>query len=123
MALAGRTKLSNQLIHHSDRGVQYCSFDYVLRLREANIKISMTENGDVYENAIAERVNGILKTEFKLNKIHRTATEAKLTIDASIEAYNSRRPHMSCDYLTPMQAHEMTGVLEKKWKSKNYLIR
>lgn len=120
MALAGRRKLSNPLIHHSDRGVQYCSFDYVLRLREANVKISMTENGDVYENAIAERVNGILKTEFNLNKIYRTSTEAKLAIEESIEAYNSKRPHMSCNYLTPMQAHEMKGVLEKKWKSKNY---
>ena len=120
MALAGRNRLTNPLIPHSDRGVQYCSFDYVLRLRESNVKISMTENGDVYENAIAERVNGILKTEFKLNKIYRTTTEAKLAIDSSIEAYNSKRPHMSCNYLTPSQAHEMTGTLEKKWKPKTY---
>jgi len=81
----------------------------------------MTEDGEGYENQIAERMNGILKTEFNLNRIFKSHDEAKLVVAQSIDAYNTKRPHLSCDYLTPMQAHEMEGQLQKKWK--NYRVR
>jgi transposase InsO family protein len=117
MALKGRTKFLPNLIHHSDRGTQYCSFEYVLSLKESDIAISMTEDGEGYENQIAERMNGILKTEFNLSRIFKTHEDAKIAVIQSIEAYNTKRPHMSCNYLTPLQAHEAKGQLEKKWKN------
>nr|WP_262898965.1 IS3 family transposase [Hymenobacter piscis] len=83
MALSQREN-SQELIHHSDRGSQYCSFQYVRKLRQAGIAISMTENGDPYENAIAERVNGILKIDFRLNQVFHTFEEAQRAVEASI---------------------------------------
>jgi transposase InsO family protein len=116
MALASRTNEISGLIHHSDRGVQYCSFDYVRTLREQTIGISMTESGDPYENAIAERVNGILKTEFHLDKLFKSRSDALWAVEKAISAYNQLRPHMSCDYLTPAQAHVTTQELVRRWK-------
>jgi putative transposase len=117
MALKGRTKFLSELIHHSDRGTQYCSFEYVLELKESNIAISMTQDGEGYDNQIAERMNGILKTEFNLSQIFKTHEDARIAVIQSIGAYNTKRPHMSCNYLTPIQAHEAEGQLEKKWKN------
>jgi putative transposase len=122
MALKSRTKLLPGMIHHSDRGVQYCSFDYVRSLAEHQIGVSMTENGDPYENAMAERINGILKHEFGLNKLFKNHYEASSAVERSIYAYNERRPHMSCNYLTPCQAHETELELVKKWKPKKRKI-
>lgn len=116
MALKARTHNTTELIHHSDRGVQYCSFDYVRTLVENKIAISMTENGEAYENAIAERANGILKIEFGLNKLFKTSSDARAAVHAAIAAYNLKRPHMSCGYLTPAEAHETTLELVKLWK-------
>jgi transposase InsO family protein len=116
MALKSRTKFLPALIHHSDRGVQYCSFDYVRNLKDNGIEISMTENGDPYENAMAERINGILKNEFGLHKLFKTHYEATLAVQNSITAYNQYRPHMSCNYMTPEQAHETELELVKLWK-------
>jgi transposase InsO family protein len=118
MALAQKNKHDIRHIHHSDRGIQYCCNDYVKILNTAELEISMTENGNPYENAIAERVNGILKYEFSLNREFADHTQALETVQRSIRAYNQLRPHMSCNYLTPVQAHQMKGVLEKKWKAK-----
>jgi len=115
MALQGRLG-NQQLIHHSDRGVQYCSFDYIRSLKEYEIGISMTENGDPYENAIAERVNGILKTEFGLNALFKTHYDALLAVNKAVSAYNILRPHMSCNYMTPDQAHVTELKLIKRWK-------
>lgn len=106
------------LIHHSDRGVQYCSANYVEQLNAHRIKISMTENGDPYENAIAERVNGILKTEFELGKPFKDFNEAMHTIDEAIRKYNELRPHLSCNYLTPAVAHQREGALSQSWVKK-----
>jgi putative transposase len=106
------------LIHHSDRGVQYCSASYVELLTLNKIKISMTENGDPYENAIAERVNGILKTEFALCKTFQNFDEAKQAVDEAIRKYNELRPHASCDYMTPAVAHQKNGLLQKRWTKK-----
>jgi putative transposase len=119
MALKQRIKTTS-LIHHSDRGVQYCCHDYVNLLHENKIQVSMTDKGDPYENAIAERVNGILKTDFNLCQEFKNRDDALITVNKSINAYNNLRPHMSCNYLTPIEAHKMTGVLEKKWKPKKY---
>lgn len=117
MALKGRIRFGSELIHHSDRGTQYCSFEYVLQLRDSDIAISMTQDGEGYENGIAERMNGILKTEFNLNNIFKSHDEAKLAVAKSIESYNTRRPHMSIDFLTHHEAHEYEGELQKRWKN------
>ncbi|HSY76627.1 MAG TPA: IS3 family transposase [Bacteroidia bacterium] len=119
MALAQRTK-SIQLFHHSDRGTQYCSADYVNLLQSSGIEISMTDNGDPYENAVAERANGILKQDFNMGRVFNDREEALLTVEKSINAYNQLRPHMSCDLLTPDEAHKMTGPLKKRWNPKKY---
>ncbi|MBC3539034.1 IS3 family transposase [Rufibacter sediminis] len=119
MALATRTKQDCRLIHHSDRGVQYCSFEYVKRLRAADIAISMTDSGEASENQIAERVNGILKHEFRLNQVFKTHMEALLAVEKGIRNYNTLRPHMSCSYLTPSQAHQVEEPLVKERKSKS----
>jgi transposase InsO family protein len=84
------------------------------------IQLSMTENGDPYENAIAERINGILKYEHGLKETFSNFETAKTTVDRAIKAYNELRIHDSCNRLTPIQAHEEKGVLKKFWKKKKY---
>ena len=107
------------LTHHSDRGLQYCSGAYIAKLVGRGVSISMTERGDPYENALAERINGVLKSEFLLSRTFRNIDEASQAVSLSINIYNSQRPHGSCNYLTPDQAHLKEGVLSKKWRSKN----
>ena len=116
--MAARSKRSTSLIHHSDRGIQYCCAEYVQLLENIGIKISMTENGDPYENAIAERVNGILKGEFLLDQTFPSFTVAQQAVEKAVTAYNHIRPHASCDNLTPVQAHDQNGILRKHWKPK-----
>lgn len=122
MAVADRKYHDRPLIHHSDRGSQYCSKAYVDFLVDHRIAISMTENGSPYENAIAERVNGILKTEFDLHSSRLCFKETTRKIRENIQIYNQLRPHASCDYLTPEKAHLKEGVLKKRWKPKKYII-
>jgi putative transposase len=93
------------LIHHSDRGIQYCCHDYVKLLNDHHVLISMTEENHCYENAIAERVNGILKEEFLLNLILPPLKVAKELVKNSILTYNSLRRHMSINYKTPNEVH------------------
>lgn len=104
------------LIHHSDRGIQYCSAEYVNILKEENIAISMTQSGSPYDNALAERVNGIIKNEFFPKRVYQNHREAVKAIAKIIHAYNMKRPHASIDYLTPDQAHSHQGILTKRWK-------
>ncbi len=123
MALRNR-KYNQSLIHHSDRGSQYCSQLYTDMLVTNKIAISMTENGDPYENAIAERVNGIIKDEFGLNSTNSSFEKINQVLSSSIQSYNHLRPHASCNYLTPDQAHLTKEKMKKRWKnyrSKNYL--
>ncbi|KAB8155443.1 IS3 family transposase [Kordia sp. TARA_039_SRF] len=115
MAIDSLAEQPKSLIHHSDRGIQYCSNQYIATLDEFNIDVSMTNNGDPYENAIAERINGILKTEFGISKKYSSYKEAVIGIEKSIFIYNHKRPHMSCDFLTPAEAHKMKGQLKKHW--------
>jgi len=116
-AIRQRLYPNRKLIHHSDRGVQYCCAEYVGLLRENVISISMTEESDPYENAIAERMNGILKDEFSLDKKFSSYEAAYAAVEESVRNYNERRPHASCDYLTPAQAHLQSGELKRRWKS------
>jgi transposase InsO family protein len=106
------------LIHHSDRGAQYCCKEYIKILKNNNIRISMTENGDPYENALAERVNGILKSEWLDHEQFDNFEQANNRICQIINTYNTVRPHLSCDMLTPEQAQAKTGKLKKRWKKR-----
>ena len=106
------------LIHHSDRGCQYCSKEYVKLLTDNGIRISMTEKGDPYENAVAERVNGILKSEWIDEECFESFQAAKERIDQIVILYNSLRPHASCDWLTPLEAELRTGKLKHHWGRK-----
>ncbi|MFN9370952.1 MAG: IS3 family transposase [Planctomycetaceae bacterium] len=115
-ALAQRTS-DHVLLHHSDRGSQYCSQDYVGILKEHSAAISMTENGDPYENAVAERINGIIKNELLPDAL-RSKKEARQLIAQAVETYNNVRLHASVDMLTPAIAHTMTGLLKNHWKPK-----
>lgn len=119
MALKQRKDKTLPLIHHSDRGVQYCSHSYVKILTKNNIRISMTQTGDPLENAVAERINKTIKEEFtedrQLN--YSSLEEAKREVKKNIAFYNEKRPHRSVSMLTPNEAHYKTGKLERKWKT------
>lgn len=93
------------LIHHSDRGIQYCCEEYVELLQRNKLKISMGEAGNPYENAIAERINGILKNEFYLNSKFNDLNDALQATKEAIKNYNNLRPHMSIDYMTPEEKY------------------
>jgi putative transposase len=102
------------LIHHSDRGVQYCCDDYVKSLQRSEVKISMTEKGDPLENALAERVNGILKQEL-LEEVFSDFETAQREVAIACSNYNHLRPHGSIDNLKPAQAHQLSGTIKKRW--------
>jgi transposase InsO family protein len=104
MAIKDKDELRG-LIHHSDRGIQYCSNLYTELLTDKNIRISMSEKGNPYENAVAERINGILKEEFMLSETFRTKDLAYRAVKEAIETYNELRPHMSINYMTPNQKY------------------
>lgn len=104
------------LIHHSDRGVQYCCDEYVKLLQDKGIQISMTQNGDPRENSIAERLNGILKTEL-LEEVFANFQTAQHAVAVACSTYNHLRPHSSIDYLKPAEAHLKTGEIKKRWKN------
>lgn len=114
-----RRSLKNhfQLIHHSDRGVQYCQHKYVKLLQDNDIKISMTENGDPLENAIAERVNGIIKEEYLFDYKVKNIKEAKKVLNFAIKLYNTERPHNSIGNLYPRDVHQDKLKTEKLWKN------
>jgi putative transposase len=100
MAVENREN-KHPLIHHSDRGLQYCSAEYVSMANQHQIRMSMTENGDPYENALAERMNRTLKEEFGLGRVLRSKLHAKLLTDEAIDLYNNCRPHLSLGMKTP----------------------
>ncbi|WP_299151590.1 IS3 family transposase, partial [uncultured Dokdonia sp.] len=102
-ALKNRVYPKQVLIHHSDRGLQYCSNDYQKILNKANVKCSMTESYDPYQNAIAERINGILKQEFLMGTSKIKLKLMNKIVHESIKIYNTKRPHWSCYMNTPEQ--------------------
>lgn len=118
MAIKNRTYKATPLIHHSDRGLQYCSNEYQKLLKNNGVISSMTEKYDPYENAIAERINGILKQEFDIAKNIKELDLKKELIKNAIAIYNNRRPHLSNHMLTPMQMHKQQILKRKQYKIK-----
>lgn len=120
VSMKGNDKLVG-LIHHSDRGVQYCCDAYVAALQKHGIRISMTEDYKPTDNAIAERVNGIIKTEcvYPRNQF-KTVADARTAIGNFIQFYNSKRPHMSIGWKAPDDIHNESGEQKKLWNQKKY---
>ena len=118
MALINRKHRNYPLIHHSDRGLQYCSNEYQKIINSHGIKPSMTEKYDPYENAIAERINGILKQEFDITRNIKNLDIKKELIKNAIDIYNNLRPHLSNHMLTPEQMHKQNKLKRKQYKSK-----
>ncbi len=100
-----QSKGKRGIIHHSDRGIQYCCKEYVRLMKKYHMEISMTEENHCYENAIAERINGILKDEFLLGENWSDIGQAKKVVREAIDTYNSLRPHMSLEFCTPNEIH------------------
>lgn len=117
MALANR-RYSGPLTHHSDRGLQYCSSGYTSLLKRHGIAISMTQDGNPYDNAIAERINGILKDEFGLDDVFESQELMEIQVAQSITIYNNSRPHTSNQMLTPVQMHEQCTLKPRAWHKK-----
>ena len=117
MAIKNR-KYNQPLIHHTDRGLQYCCADYQQVLERAGIRPSMTEQYDPYQNAVAERINGILKDEFYIGDGFSSHEQAQQVIKEAIAVYNNLRPHQSCHLLTPKQMHQQQKIKMIKWKKK-----
>ena len=101
-----QAKNTKGIIHHSDRGIQYCSNQYTQILKRKKMEISMTEENHCYENAMAERVNGILKDEFYLDQTFTSMNQAKTATKNAIKLYNNKRLHLSLDYKTPNYVHQ-----------------
>jgi len=114
MAIKSR-RYGGKLVHHSDRGLQYCSALYVKTLQKKGIAISMTEDGSPYDNAIAERINGILKDEFGLDDTFDDREQVELQVNQSITIYNRQRPHQSNHLLTPYKMHQQNRLKPKSW--------
>jgi putative transposase len=122
MAFKNRMYPDKPLLHHSDRGLQYCSQTYIKELNAHHCQISMTQDGSPYDNAIAERVNGILKDEFYCDDKFETEEIARQHIAQSIRIYNNKRPHLSCSMLTPVQMHRQSSIPVKRWHKKTSLL-
>jgi len=119
LKMALKKENPKNLIHHSDRGLQYCSDDYQKLLKKHKIRCSMTQESDPYENAIAERINGILKQEYDIDKFNVDLNTRKILVKQTVKVYNELRPHLSNHYLTPMQMHQQEELIPKSYKKKN----
>ena len=120
--MANRDRLYKKatLIHHSDRGVQYCSDAYQELLKRYHIIPSMTESYDPYANTVAERINGILKHEFLLEELNLPLSDKKKVIKDTVYNYNNLRPHYSCEYKTPEYMHHQKQIKIKSYKKKHF---
>jgi len=119
LAIKHRINKEMPLIHHSDRGLQYCANEYQKILNENEIQPSMTQNSDPYENAVAERINGILKQVFYIDKHNKDLPIMKQIIKQTVHIYNEKRPHLSNHMLTPNQMHQQKKLIMKTYKTKN----
>jgi transposase InsO family protein len=108
-----------ELIHHSDKGLQYCSNEYQYLLKKYKLKCSMTEQYDPYSNAVAERINGIIKNEFNLENYEVSKEVMTQIVKETVAIYNEERPHFSCSLLTPNQMHQQRKLAIKTYKTKN----
>jgi transposase InsO family protein len=113
--IEGQEKIN--LIHHSDRGCQYASKEYVSILNQYGIRISMTESGDPKENAQAERINNTMKNELLKGAVFHNIEEVKAAVTVAVDFYNHERPHMSIDMMTPCEAADCSGEIAKRWTS------
>jgi len=111
MAVKNREGADHPLIHHSDRGLQYCSAEYTSIADKHQIKMSMTENSDPYENALAERMNRTLKEEFGLGNVLKSKLQAKILAQEAIYLYNNYRPHLSLKMKTPQSVYKQKSQL------------
>ena len=111
MAIKGKSNPLTPTIHHSDRGLQYCSKDYIDLALKNNVKTSMTQNGDPYENALAERMNRTIKEEFGLDRIIKSKQQVYDLIKESIHLYNHKRPHLALNMATPDQEYQKKSRL------------
>ena len=118
-AVKNRKYPESKLIHHSDKGIQYCSNEYQQALSKNNILCSMTQGYDPYSNAVAERINGIIKNEFEIETYHADLNMMQKIVAESIQIYNAERPHFSCSLLTPIQMHNQQEIKMKTYKTKN----
>lgn len=119
MAANKRMYKNEELIHHSDRGIQYCCNDYQDLLKQSKIKCSMTESYDPYENAVAERINRILKEEFLLEQYDVNLETMKKIIKDTVKTYNNDRPHISCQMHTPTKMHTQRKIKMITYKKEN----
>lgn len=119
MAYKTRSSKASKPIHHSDRGIQYCCDEYQYLLEKFGLRCSMTQNSDPYENAVAERVNGILKQEFMIDNYHLELSIMTQIVSEAIKIYNENRPHWSNFLLTPQQMHNQNQVRMRTYKQKN----
>jgi putative transposase len=119
MAIKQRADKDLPLIHHSDRGLQYCADQYQNVLDKNNILCSMTQNSDPYENAVAERINGILKQEFMIDEYEQNVEITRIIVKEAVEIYNQNRPHFSNYLLTPNQMHKQDKLKIRTYKTKN----
>ena len=121
MALSRIEGKDINLIHHSDRGCQYASREYVNILRNHGIQVSMTETGDPKDNAQAERINNTMKNELLKGKVFRNIEEVITAVALAVDFYNNRRPHMSIGMMTPIEAAKSTGDRHMKWISYRHM--
>ncbi|KDN55940.1 transposase [Flavobacterium seoulense] len=119
MALKQRKNKKQTLIHHSDRGLQYCAEEYQKVLCKNKVKCSMTQNSDPYENVVAERINGILKQEFMIDKYNQKKQIMQKVVKEAIDIYNQFRPHYSNYMLTPNQMHNQNSIQMRTYRTKN----
>ncbi len=117
MAVAGR-QYDHGMVHHSDRGSQYCSRQYTDMVKSSNGQVSMTQSGSPYDNAVAERINGILKDEFGLGGRLKNLEEVRRVLGKAVEVYNEKRPHWSCGLLTPNEMHGQQSIPVRTYRKK-----
>lgn len=118
--LIGKADFGDELVIHSDRGSQYKSKDFKAYAYEHKILTSMCAKGKSHENPVAERLNGILKQELCMSEIFTDIESAKQAVTKAIKIYNEERPHLSCEMLTPREAHEQgKGILKKLWRQRS----
>lgn len=117
MAISNSNGSLQGLIHHSDRGIQYCSHQYIEMLKDHGIQVSMTEKGDPLENPIAERVNGIIKSEYLKFYKAKDLDHARRLVAKAINLYNQERPHTSCGMYTPQMIHSTNIKPKRLWKN------
>ena len=119
MACRDRMYKDKPLIHHSDRGIQYCCDEYQRQLSKYGIQVSMTESYDPYANAVAERINATIKHEFMLEELHCDLRTQQRVVAQSVAIYNELRPHLSCGMLTPNEMHRQSEKEIITYRTKN----